>query len=235
MALKYDDRGLIPAIIQDDDSGEVLTLFWMNDEAVRQTAESRQVWRYSREHQKLMRKGETSGNYLNVRRVLYDCDEDALVVRVQPTGPACHTGERSCFYRELGVPQSDSSRGGVASVLPSASAATFDATRSSTPSRYNTSWSALIATSACASSGCRVVRDWSASFGHISTRVTGLDSKAPPTRIISYASAAISGIKTMRDKRRSQMSGSPTSPNTTILTTTTVSRKLVPQRTCAVE
>ncbi len=107
MALKYDDRGLIPAIIQDDDSGEVLTLFWMNDEAVRQTAESRQVWRYSREHQKLMRKGETSGNYLNVRRVLYDCDEDALVVRVQPTGPACHTGERSCFYRDLDVPQSD--------------------------------------------------------------------------------------------------------------------------------
>ena len=101
MALKYDDRGLIPAIIQDDDSREVLTLFWMNDEAVRRTVESRQVWRYSREHQKLMLKGETSGNYLNVRRILYDCDEDALVVRVEATGPACHTGERSCFYREL--------------------------------------------------------------------------------------------------------------------------------------
>lgn len=102
MALKYDDRGLIPAVIQDDDSGEVLTLFWMNDEAVRRTKESRQVWRYSREHQKLMLKGETSGNFLSVRRVLYDCDEDALVVRVEATGPACHTGERTCFFRELG-------------------------------------------------------------------------------------------------------------------------------------
>jgi len=101
MQLNYDDRGLIPAIIQDDDSGEVLTLFWMNDEAVRRTSESGQVWRYSRQHQELMLKGETSGHYLDVRRILYDCDEDALVVRVKPAGPACHTGERTCFYREL--------------------------------------------------------------------------------------------------------------------------------------
>jgi phosphoribosyl-AMP cyclohydrolase / phosphoribosyl-ATP pyrophosphohydrolase len=101
MGLRYDNRGLIPAIIQDDDSGEVLTLFWMNDEALSRTEESRQIWRYSREHQRLMLKGETSGNHLNVRRILYDCDEDALVVRVQATGPACHTGERTCFYREL--------------------------------------------------------------------------------------------------------------------------------------
>jgi phosphoribosyl-AMP cyclohydrolase len=102
MPLKYDDRGLIPAIIQDADSGEVLTLFWMNDEAVRKTIESGQVWRYSRQHQQLMRKGDTSGHFLNVREVLKDCDEDALVVRVQATGPACHTGERTCFYRQLG-------------------------------------------------------------------------------------------------------------------------------------
>src|SRR3989304_1758014 len=101
MELKYDDRGLIAAIIQDDDSGEVLTLFWMNDEAVRRTADSGQVWRYSRQHQQLMLKGETSGNSRPVRRILYDCDEDALVVRVKPTGPACHTGERTCFYRQL--------------------------------------------------------------------------------------------------------------------------------------
>jgi phosphoribosyl-AMP cyclohydrolase len=101
MNLKYDDRGLIPAIIQDDDSGEVLTLFWMNDEAVRWTAESGRVWRYSRQHDQLMLKGDTSGHFLDVRQILYDCDEDALVVRVHPTGPACHTGERSCFYREL--------------------------------------------------------------------------------------------------------------------------------------
>jgi phosphoribosyl-ATP pyrophosphohydrolase/phosphoribosyl-AMP cyclohydrolase len=99
--LKYDEKGLIPAIIQDDTSGEVLTLFWMNDEAVAKTLESKRVWRYSRQHQQLMLKGDTSGNFLDVRNVLYDCDEDALVVRVNPTGPACHTGERTCFYREL--------------------------------------------------------------------------------------------------------------------------------------
>lgn len=103
MSLQFDEKGLIPAIIQDDDTGEVLTLFWMNGEAVRRTLESGRVWRYSRQHQQLMQKGDTSGHYLAVRRVLYDCDEDALVVRVQPAGPACHTGERSCFYRELGA------------------------------------------------------------------------------------------------------------------------------------
>lgn len=101
MTLKYDDRGLIPAIIQDDKSGDVLTLFWMNDEAVQKTMDTRQVWRYSRQHQELMRKGDTSGHFLNVRSVHYDCDEDALVVRVDPIGPACHTGERTCFFRAL--------------------------------------------------------------------------------------------------------------------------------------
>jgi phosphoribosyl-ATP pyrophosphohydrolase/phosphoribosyl-AMP cyclohydrolase len=101
MALKFDDRGLLPAIIQDDDSGEVLTLFWMNDEAVRKTLETKQVWRYSRQHQSLMLKGETSGNFLNMKRMAFDCDADALVVRVAATGPACHTGERTCFYREM--------------------------------------------------------------------------------------------------------------------------------------
>ena len=99
--LKFDANGLIPAIIQDDDTGEVLTLFWMNEDAVRKTQETGRVWRYSRQHQQLMQKGDTSGHYLDVRRVLYDCDEDALVVRVHPHGPACHTGERSCFYREI--------------------------------------------------------------------------------------------------------------------------------------
>ncbi len=101
MALKYDGAGLIPAIIQDDDSGEVLTLFYMDEEAVKRTLSDMRVWRYSRQHQKLMLKGETSGNFLDVRKVLYDCDADAVVVRVAPTGPACHTGERTCFYREL--------------------------------------------------------------------------------------------------------------------------------------
>lgn len=101
MALKYDNNGLLAAIIQDDASGDVLTLFWMNDEAVKKTLETRKVWRYSRQHKELMQKGDTSGNFLNVKKVLFDCDADALVVRVDPIGPACHTGERSCFYREL--------------------------------------------------------------------------------------------------------------------------------------
>jgi phosphoribosyl-ATP pyrophosphohydrolase/phosphoribosyl-AMP cyclohydrolase len=71
--LQYDANGLIPAIIQDDASGDVLTLFWMNDDAVTKTLESKRVWRYSRQHQQLMLKGDTSGNYLDVKTVLYDC------------------------------------------------------------------------------------------------------------------------------------------------------------------
>jgi phosphoribosyl-ATP pyrophosphohydrolase/phosphoribosyl-AMP cyclohydrolase len=101
MPLKYDDNGLLAAIIQDDGSGDVLTLFWMNNDAVEKTLETGQVWRYSRQHRKLMLKGETSGDYLNVKRVLYDCDADALVVRVEPTGAACHTGQKTCFFRDL--------------------------------------------------------------------------------------------------------------------------------------
>jgi len=99
--LKFDEKGLIPVIVQDDDTGEVLTLAYMNEEALRRTRESGQVWFYSRSRRELWHKGDTSGNFLNVRRILRDCDDDALVIRVQPTGPACHTGERSCFYREL--------------------------------------------------------------------------------------------------------------------------------------
>jgi len=101
MALKFDATGLVPAIIQDDRTGDVLTLFYMNDDTVRKTVETGQVWRYSRQHQQLMLKGATSGDYLNVRRVLFDCDADALVVRVVPTGAACHTGEATCFFREI--------------------------------------------------------------------------------------------------------------------------------------
>jgi len=96
--------GLIPAIIQDDETGEVLTLFYMDEEALRRTQQSGRVWRYSRANKELMQKGATSGNYLNVRRILLDCDGDAVVVRVKPEGPACHTGERTCFYRELDGP-----------------------------------------------------------------------------------------------------------------------------------
>ena len=97
-------EGLVPVIIQDDDTNEVLTLAYMSEESLRRTLESGQVWFYSRSRGELWHKGATSGNYLNVRRILLDCDDDALVVRVQPTGPACHTGERTCFHRDLDAP-----------------------------------------------------------------------------------------------------------------------------------
>lgn len=96
--------GLIPVVIQDDDTNEVLTLAYVSEESLRRTIELGQVWFYSRDRQELWHKGATSGNFLNVRSILVDCDDDALLIRVQPTGPACHTGERSCFHRELGAP-----------------------------------------------------------------------------------------------------------------------------------
>ena len=99
--LRFDDNGLIPAIVQDATTGEVLTLAYMNAESLRRTLESGQVWFYSRSRQELWHKGATSGNFLNLVAILKDCDEDALVVKVNPQGPACHTGERSCFFREL--------------------------------------------------------------------------------------------------------------------------------------
>ena len=99
--LQFDENGLIPAIVQDASSGEVLILAYMNAESLRRTLESGQAWFWSRARQELWHKGATSGNFLNVKAILKDCDEDALVVKVEPLGPACHTGERSCFYREL--------------------------------------------------------------------------------------------------------------------------------------
>ena len=99
--LRFDENGLIPAIVQDASTGEVLMLAYMNAESLRRTLESGQAWFWSRSRQELWHKGATSGNFLNVKAILKDCDEDALVVKVEPLGPACHTGERSCFYREL--------------------------------------------------------------------------------------------------------------------------------------
>jgi len=94
--------GLIPVVIQDDDTNEVLMLAYVSEESLRRTRESGQVWFYSRDRQELWHKGATSGNFLNVRSILVDCDDDALLIRVQPLGPACHTGERTCFHRSLG-------------------------------------------------------------------------------------------------------------------------------------
>ena len=101
MALKFDDRGLIPAIVQDAATGDILMFAWMNSESLRRTMDSGQVWFWSRSRQELWHKGATSGNTLTVREVRKDCDEDVLLLKVDAAGPACHTGERSCFYREL--------------------------------------------------------------------------------------------------------------------------------------
>jgi phosphoribosyl-AMP cyclohydrolase len=100
--LKFDEKGLIAAIIQDAETGEVLMVGYMNEESLRRTLDSGQVWFYSRSRKELWHKGATSGNYLNVSDIFKDCDEDALLVKVEATGPVCHTGNRSCFFRVLG-------------------------------------------------------------------------------------------------------------------------------------
>ena len=99
--LKYDDRGLIPAIVQHDESGEVLMLGYMNEETLRQTIEVGQAVFWSRSRQEVWHKGATSGDYLDVTVILADCDQDTLVVRVRPkTGAVCHTGAHSDFVEE---------------------------------------------------------------------------------------------------------------------------------------
>ena len=96
----WDERGLVPCIAQDASTGEVLMLAWMNAEALGLTLERRELHFYSRSRNELWRKGETSGNVLTLRSLRYDCDCDTLLALVEPAGPACHTGRRSCFYRE---------------------------------------------------------------------------------------------------------------------------------------
>ena len=99
--LKFDEKGLIPAIIQDAENGEVLMLGYISRESLKKTLETGQVWFYSRSRQELWHKGATSGNYINVRSISKDCDGDTLLIQVTPEGPVCHTGNRSCFYRKL--------------------------------------------------------------------------------------------------------------------------------------
>ncbi|HEY5526870.1 MAG TPA: phosphoribosyl-AMP cyclohydrolase [Candidatus Anoxymicrobiaceae bacterium] len=100
--IKYDDRGLVPAIIQEDSTGEVLMLAYMNRESLGRTIDTGRTWFYSRSRQELWPKGETSGNIQTVKKIAYDCDADTILVRVDQVGAACHTGEHSCFYRDLG-------------------------------------------------------------------------------------------------------------------------------------
>ena len=97
----FDGRGLVPAVVQQADTGEVLMVAWMSAESLRLTLETGTTWFWSRSRQELWNKGATSGNVQRVRRVLVDCDADTLLVEVDSPGPACHTGHRSCFYRTL--------------------------------------------------------------------------------------------------------------------------------------
>lgn len=100
--VKFDEVGLVPCVAQDFATGELLTLAYANEEALRLTVETGEVHFYSRSREQIWRKGEESGSVLRLKQLRYDCDGDAILAQVEPTGPACHTGERSCFYRELG-------------------------------------------------------------------------------------------------------------------------------------
>ncbi len=99
--LKFDEHGLIPAVIQDAESGQVLMLAYMNAESLQLTLQSGQTHFWSRSRQELWHKGATSGNFQVVVDIAVDCDADTLLVRVRPAGPACHTGHTTCFYRPL--------------------------------------------------------------------------------------------------------------------------------------
>jgi Phosphoribosyl-AMP cyclohydrolase len=100
--LKFDDKGLIPAIIQDARSGEVLMLGYVNKESLKRTVSSGDVWFYSRSRQELWHKGETSGNFLRLKSIFKDCDSDTLLIKAEPTGPVCHRGTRTCFLLDDG-------------------------------------------------------------------------------------------------------------------------------------
>lgn len=102
--LKYDDKGLIPAIIQEASNGEVLMMAYMNRASLEKTIDSKKTCFWSRSRQKFWTKGETSGNIQLVKEILYDCDADTLLVKVDQTGTgACHTGNKTCFYRRIDI------------------------------------------------------------------------------------------------------------------------------------
>jgi phosphoribosyl-ATP pyrophosphohydrolase/phosphoribosyl-AMP cyclohydrolase len=99
--LKFDEKGLIPVIVQDITSGKVLTLAYMNEESLRKSLETKETWFYSRSRQALWHKGETSGNTQRIVDIIADCDGDALLIKVEQKGVACHTGRYSCFFQSL--------------------------------------------------------------------------------------------------------------------------------------
>ncbi|XWN53166.1 bifunctional phosphoribosyl-AMP cyclohydrolase/phosphoribosyl-ATP diphosphatase HisIE [Anoxybacillus flavithermus] len=121
MNIQFNEQGLVPAIVQDAHSKEVLTLAYMNEQSLQKTLETKETWFYSRSRQQLWHKGETSGNVQKVVDIRYDCDADALLILVEPKGPACHTGEYSCFHHRLNdeKPVATPNRFAILSVLES--------------------------------------------------------------------------------------------------------------------
>ena len=114
--IRFDQRGLVPAVVQEANSGEILMVAYMNEESLHKTVETGETWFYSRSRQCLWHKGETSGHVQQVRAMAVDCDEDTLLIQVNQTGAACHTGHKSCFFRGLeGVP--DATYAGSLSML----------------------------------------------------------------------------------------------------------------------
>jgi len=105
MELKFDERGLIPVVVQDINTKEVLMVAYMNEESLKKSLETGQTWFYSRSRNALWHKGETSGNTQEIVEIRYDCDADCLLVKVKQKGVACHTGNYSCFYRTLMGPE----------------------------------------------------------------------------------------------------------------------------------
>ena len=107
LGVRFDGRGLVPCVVQQQGTGEVLMMAWMNAESLALTVSTGTTWFWSRSRQELWNKGATSGNVQHVKRLLFDCDADTLLVIVDSVGPACHTGHRSCFYREVQLPAGD--------------------------------------------------------------------------------------------------------------------------------
>ena len=107
LGVRFDERGLVPCVVQQQGTGEVLMMAWMNAESLALTVSTGTTWFWSRSRQELWNKGSTSGNVQHVKRLLFDCDADTLLVIVDSVGPACHTGHRSCFYREVQLPAGD--------------------------------------------------------------------------------------------------------------------------------
>lgn len=99
--IKFDEQGLIPAVVQDADTGEVLMLGYMNEDALNRTLKGPDVWFYSRGRQEMWHKGETSGNFIKVKEVWKNCEDNSLLVKAKPTGTVCHTGNKTCYYRKI--------------------------------------------------------------------------------------------------------------------------------------